>query len=72
MGNKRKSVKDVVKFIQDNNITEYAELMDVIMDAGEGMVDYFDIASSHTLFFKSYIASRRHSRGAPFIGEREE
>ena len=50
--------KKVTLFIQDNDITEYAELIDVLMDSDEG--DMFDIASQNTFFFTQYIKSRKN------------
>lgn len=48
----------VQQFIREFNITEYSELMDMLFD-NELMVEY-EIASNNTLFFNSYVSSRRH------------
>lgn len=48
----------VQQFIREYNITEYGELMDMLLD-NELMVEY-EIASNNTLFFNSYVSSRRH------------
>lgn len=50
--------RKVTLFIQDNDITEYADLIDVLMDSDEG--DMFDIASQNTFFFTQYIKSRKN------------
>ena len=55
-----KSKKEIMMLIRDNEITEYADLMDVLLDGGEATADMFDVASSNTLFFTKYIASRRY------------
>lgn len=48
------------QLIRDQNITEYSVFMDYIQDNLD-RVNY-DIASSHTIFFNTYIKSIRHSR----------
>ncbi len=50
--------RELVQFIQDNSLTEYADLMDAVM-AGAGPQEWFDVASSNTLFFTAYLKSRR-------------
>ena len=50
--------REIVGFIQDNELMEYADLMEAIM-AGAGPEEWFDVASSNTLFFSSYLKSRR-------------
>lgn len=47
--------------IRELNITEYADLLDYIQDNGEKS-DY-DVASSNTIFFNTYIKSRRYKTG---------
>lgn len=48
----------VIQFIQDNDIEEYATLVDVLMENDE--VDLFDIATQNTFFFTQYIKSRKN------------
>lgn len=60
-----KKTREIMQFIRDNNITEYAELMDILMDSGDSMADHFDVAANHTLFFKSYLTSRWHMGKGP-------
>lgn len=50
--------KAIQSIIIGNDITEYADLMDLLLQ--ENMAMEYDIASSNTLFFNSYIRSRRH------------
>ena len=52
--------RKVIQFIQDNDIEEYADLIDILMDTDE--VDMFDIASQNTFFFTQYIRSRRNKK----------
>lgn len=47
--------------IRELNIIEYADLLDYIQDNGE-KVEY-DVASSNTIFFNTYIKSRRYKAG---------
>ena len=56
--------REVQALIRDNDIIEYADLMDWLLDAGEAMADHYEVASNNTLFFKSYITSawRRQAR----------
>lgn len=50
--------KEVMHFIRDNDITEYARLMDILQDGGEATADMFEVASNHTLFYRAYLTSR--------------
>lgn len=52
--------RKVTIFIRDNNIEEYAELIDTLMDSEED--DMYDIASQNTFFFTQYIKSRRNNK----------
>ena len=47
--------------IRQNGLTEYAELMDYLQDAG--MDAEYEVASNNTLFFDRYLGSRRHAPG---------
>lgn len=51
--------RDLVQFVQDNTITEYADLMEILLAGGEALADWFDVASNNTLFFGTYIKSRK-------------
>ena len=50
--------RKVINFIRDNEITEYAELIDWLENSDE--TDMFDIASQNTFFFTQYIKSKRN------------
>lgn len=52
--------REIQTFIRDNGITEYADLMDVLQDAGETMAQHYEVAASNTLFFAKYLGSRRY------------
>lgn len=43
--------------IKENNFTEYKDFINFVMS--EGNAEEFDVASSHTLYFNSYIRSNR-------------
>lgn len=44
--------------IREYNIIEYGDLMDFLLD--NDMITEYEIASNNTLFFNSYISSKRH------------
>lgn len=50
--------REIIGLIRESGITEYADLMDVLMDSGEEMADHFEVARSNTLFFKAYLTSK--------------
>ena len=52
--------RKVTSFIRDNDIEEYADLIDILMDSDEG--DMYDIATQNTFYFTQYIKSRRNKR----------
>lgn len=52
--------RELLAFIRDNDLMEYADLLDVLLDGGEAAADLFEVASNHTLFLTKYIASRRY------------
>lgn len=52
--------RELLDFIRDNDLMEYADLLDVLLDGGEATADLFEVASNHTLFLTKYIASRRY------------
>ncbi|MDE6591035.1 MAG: replication protein, partial [Oscillospiraceae bacterium] len=57
-----KAKREVLQLIRDNGLTEYADLIDILMDGGESTADMFDVASSNTLFFKAYLTSQWRRR----------
>lgn len=56
--------REIIGFIQDNFMTEYADLLDALM-AGAGPEEWFDVASNNTLFFTAYLKSRRYRQEKP-------
>lgn len=46
--------------IRERDILEYSEFLDYIQD--NGTTEEYDVASSHTIFFNTYIKSRRYSK----------
>lgn len=50
--------KDIQNLIIDNNINEYSDLLDLLLS--KDLTNLWDVASNHTLFFNTYITSRRH------------
>lgn len=51
---------EIQKIIRDNEITEYADLMDLLLDSD--LKNYWDVASNHTFFFDKYISSLRNKK----------
>lgn len=60
-----KAKREILQLIRDNGLTEYADLIDILMDGGEGTADMFDVASNNTLFFKAYLTSQWRRQAAP-------
>ena len=57
----QKAIKrQATRFIQENDIEEYADLVDLLMDSDEG--DMYDIVTQNTFYFTQYIKSRRNRR----------
>lgn len=52
--------RSIQGLIRGNDITEYADLMDLLQDSDMSME--YDVASCNTLFFDRYISSRRHKK----------
>lgn len=53
-----KLLKEIQKFIIENHVLEYSELLDILLD--NELFNMWDVASTHTLLLKSYIDSRRY------------
>lgn len=49
--------REVLQLIRDNGLTEYSDLINILMDGGEATADMFEVASNNTLFFKTYLTS---------------
>lgn len=52
--------KELIVLINKNQIVEYCDLLDFLI-ANESM-SQFEVASNNTIFFNSYISSKRHTR----------
>lgn len=50
---------ELVKFIRESGLVEYSDFIDFVVDLEKP--DYFLIASTNTIFFDSYLRSKRHS-----------
>lgn len=50
-------MKECQTLIRDNGLTEYGDLMDILLDGGEATADMYEVASNHTLFFRAYLTS---------------
>lgn len=50
--------KELIIFIEDNNIMEYSDLLKVLIDNDMGQL--FEVASSNTMLFSSYLCSKRN------------
>lgn len=54
-------IADITQFIDDNHITEYADLISVTRDKEfNHFEDWYRIVRKNTLFFNAYISSRRN------------
>lgn len=51
--------REIQTFIRDNEILEYADLLDLLADA-ESMSDHYEVAANNTLLFTAYLSSRRY------------
>lgn len=52
-------IRDLQQFVRDNDIIEYADLLDALAD-GAGPAEWYDVAISHTLLLTAYLRSRRY------------
>ena len=50
--------RKVTEFIRDNDIEEYAELIDTLMYSDE--MDMYDVATQNVFYFTQYIKSRKN------------
>lgn len=55
---KAKMLKQIQRFIIENKITEYSDLLDILLD--NEMYELWDIARNNTLLLNTYISSRRY------------
>ena len=56
---------ELLSLIREKHMSEYRELIDYVQDNMD--MNYFDVASSHTMFFNGYLRSVRHSGGWPEV-----
>lgn len=49
---------ELQKIIKDNNIYEYCDLLDFLLD--NDLLSYLDVAQNHTILFNTYITSLRN------------
>ena len=54
-------IRIIQALIQTLDITEYADLLDYLMDNDE-LADEYDVAINHTILLNTYIKSRRYKR----------
>lgn len=57
-----KIVREIQQFIRDNDILEYSDLLDTLLDGGESLADWYEVAISRTLVLTGYLRSRREKR----------
>lgn len=51
---------DLQKIIRDNEIIEYCDLLDYLLD--NDLLSYLDVAQNHTILFNTYITSLRNKK----------
>ena len=51
---------DIQKIIRDNDILEYCDLLDFLLD--NELLSYLDVAQNHTILFNTYITSLRNKK----------
>lgn len=51
---------EISSFIDDNNIMEYSDLIGILRDPGGELFEWYRVVRKNTLFFNSYICSRRN------------
>lgn len=51
-------LKQIQHFVIENKITEYSDLLDILLD--NEMYSLWDVARNHTLLLNTYITSRRY------------
>lgn len=53
-----KILQNIQKFVIENKITEYSDLLDILLD--NEFFSMWDVAKNHTLLLNTYINSRRY------------
>lgn len=54
---------ELLSLIREKQLCEYQDFMNYVQDSMDKA--YFDVASSHTIFFNTYLKSARYSEGHP-------
>ena len=52
--------RDILVYIEDNNIIEYSDLLNVLIQ--NELFNMLDVATSHTILFNTFITSRRNKQ----------
>lgn len=55
--------REIFDLIDINSIIEYSDIVDLIR--AQGTPEQFDVVTSHTMLFHSYLTSKRHKKGTP-------
>lgn len=55
-----KYIREIRRFICDNDITEYAALLDILDEGASIPPEWFEVAVTHTMLFTGYLRSRRY------------
>lgn len=64
-----KLMREIENFVRKNKITEYSDLVDVSNDLCENYPDWHRCITTHTIHFRSYVASKRHK--TPYLRKEE-
>lgn len=56
----KKILIDLQNFIKDNDIIEYSDLLDLLLD--NDLLNMLEVAQNHTILLNTYITSRRHKK----------
>ena len=59
-GEIEKCIREITQFVFDNAVMEYADLMQTLLCGGDSTAEWFEIASSHTMYFTALIKSCRY------------
>ena len=55
----KKLLRDLQSFIRKNQLFEYSDLLDVLLD--NELFQMLDVAENHTILLNTYLTSRRHA-----------
>lgn len=54
--------REILKAIRDNDLTEYCDLIDLLEMEEDSRPEALEVATNHTIFFNTYLKSRRFKR----------